>query len=43
MKIAYKHLLEFFHDKPSEIDISEKLFQLGHENTIENEIFDIET
>ena len=42
MKIAYEHLLEFFHDKPSEIDISEKLFQLGHENTIENKIFDIE-
>ena len=42
MKIAYEHLLEFFQGKPSENDISEKLFQLGHENTIESKIFDIE-
>ena len=42
MKIAYEHLLEFFQGKPTESDISEKLFQLGHENTIESKIFDIE-
>ena len=42
MKIAHKYLLEFLQDKPSENDISKKLFQLGHENSIENKIFDIE-
>ena len=29
MKIAYEHLLEFFQGKPTESDISEKLFQLA--------------
>ena len=42
MKIAYKHLLQFLDENPSEIEVSEKLFQLGHENTIQNGIFDIE-
>ena len=42
MKIAYKHLLEFLEDKPSIDDLSDKLFQLGHENEIENSIIDIE-
>ncbi len=42
MKIAYKHLLQFLDENPSEIEISEKLFQLGHENIIQNGIFDIE-
>ena len=38
MKIAYKHLLQFLDENPSEIEVSEKLFQLGHENTIQNGI-----
>ena len=42
MKIAYKHLLNFFIEKPSIDEISNKLFQLGHEHEIENSIFDME-
>ncbi len=42
MKILYKHILRFLHEKPSIEDISEKLFQLGHENEVSNEIIDIE-
>ena len=42
MKILYKHILSFLEEKPSIEDISEKLFQLGHENEITNEIIDIE-
>ena len=42
MKIAYEHLLNFLVDKPSIQDVSEKLFQLGHEHEIEDSIFDIE-
>jgi len=42
MKIAYKHLLRFLLDKPDIDDLSNKLFQLGHEHEIENSIFDIE-
>ncbi len=42
MKIAYEHLLRFLVDKPNINDLSDKLFQLGHEHEIENSIFDIE-
>ena len=42
MKIAYSHLINFFKEKPSIEDISEKLFQLGHENEIIGNILDIE-
>ena len=42
MKIAYKHLLRFLKNKPSIEDISDKLFQLGHEHTLEGNLFDIE-
>jgi len=42
MKVAYKHLLNFLDDKPTIDDLSNKLFQLGHENEFKNEIFDIE-
>ena len=42
MKIFYKHILSFLEEKPSIEDISEKLFQLGHENKVTNEIIDIE-
>ena len=42
MKIHYQHLLRFIKEKVSIKDLSEFLFQLGHENEIENEILDIE-
>lgn len=42
MKIAYEHLLSFFIDRPSINELSNKLFQLGHEHEIENEIFNME-
>ena len=42
MKIAYKHLIRGLKDKPSVKKLSSKLFQLGHEHEIENDIFDIE-
>lgn len=42
MKIAYKHLLRFLDEKPSIDDLSNKLFQLGHEHEIDNSIFDME-
>lgn len=42
MKIAYADLANHLKDKPSIKNVSEKLFQLGHEHEILNEIFDIE-
>ncbi len=42
MKIAYRHIFDRIDSKPSIEDISESLFQLGHEHEIEDEIFDIE-
>ena len=42
MKVSYKHLAKCIHSVPSINEISEKLFQLGHEHEIENEIFDLE-
>ncbi len=42
MKIAYKHLLKNIKEKPHIDDLSNKLFQLGHEHEIENEIFNFE-
>ncbi len=42
MKIAYKHLLRSLLDKPDINDLSNKLFQLGHEHEIEESIFDME-
>ena len=42
MKISYEHLMRYFDEKPSIQDISERLFQLGHENEINNNILDIE-
>ena len=42
MKIAYKHLLRSLLDKPDINDLSNKLFQLGHEHEIEKSIFDME-
>ncbi len=42
MKISYQGLLRFLNDKPDISEISEKLFQLGHEHEIENQVFDFE-
>jgi phenylalanyl-tRNA synthetase beta chain len=42
MKIAYSHLVRNIIEKPGIDQISDKLFQLGHEHEIENNIFDIE-
>ena len=43
MKIYYPNLEFFFHDNPSIHEVSEKLFQLGHENeVIEDRILDID-
>jgi len=42
VKVSYKHLAKHIHPKPSINEISEKLFQLGHEHEIENEIFNLE-
>ena len=43
MKIAYKHIVSNFEINPSINEVSEKLFQLGHENEIvENKILNIE-
>ena len=42
MKFHYQHLLEILKKTPSKNELSEILFQLGHENEIEGEIFDLE-
>ncbi len=42
MKVAYKHIIEHIDPKPSISDVSEKLFQLGHEHEIKEEIFEME-
>ena len=42
MEIAYSHLVKHIQDKPTIEQVSERLFQLGHEHEIEGNIFDIE-
>ena len=42
MKIAYSHILKFLVDKPNIEDLSSKLFQLGHEHEIEDQVLDME-
>ena len=42
MKISYKNFLRDFSSKPSIQEISDKLFQLGHEHELEDDIFNIE-
>ncbi len=42
MKFIYKDLINFLSDKPTIEDLSDKLFQLGHEHEVNNEVFDIE-
>ncbi|MAJ44720.1 MAG: hypothetical protein CMF96_08275 [Candidatus Marinimicrobia bacterium] len=42
MKIPYKHLIKNINPKPDVNELSQKLFQLGHEHEIVDEIFDID-
>ena len=42
MKISYKHLVEYIKSKPDINDLSEKLFQLGHEHEILGDIINLE-
>ena len=42
MKILYEDILRLLKQKPSIQDLSDKLFQLGHEHEIYDNIFDIE-
>jgi phenylalanyl-tRNA synthetase beta subunit len=42
MKIAYNHLVQYILEKPTIKQLSENLFQLGHEHEIQNNVFDIE-
>ncbi len=42
MKISFSHLLKYIKNKPSIDEVSKYLFQLGHENEIEDGILDIE-
>ncbi len=42
MKIAYKHLVKNIIGNPSIDEISDRLFQLGHEHEIEKNIFNME-
>jgi phenylalanyl-tRNA synthetase beta chain len=42
MKIAYSHLVQYIQENPTIEQISENLFQLGHEHEIEDNIFDME-
>ncbi len=42
MKIAYKHLSCHIEENPSIKEISDSLFQLGHEHEVEGDIFNIE-
>ena len=42
MKINYLDLTNFLSEKPSKEELSQKLFQLGHEHEINGDIFDME-
>ena len=42
MKIAYSHLIGCINENPTVDEISDRLFQLGHEHEIYNNIFDME-
>ncbi len=42
MKIAYAHLVQHILENPSIEQVSNSLFQLGHEHEIEGDIFDME-
>jgi len=42
MKIAYSHLVQYMPENPTIGEISDSLFQLGHEHEIEGNILDME-
>lgn len=42
MKIPYKHIIKYIEPKPSIKELSDNLFQLGHEHDIDGDIFEIE-
>lgn len=42
MKISYNHLVEHIKENPTIDQLSDSLFQLGHEHEIQNNIFDME-
>ena len=42
MKVVYKDLARFLDQKPTMHEISEKLFQLGHENSFSGDIFEVD-
>ena len=42
MKIAYSHLVQHIAENPSIEQVSDSLFQLGHEHEIDGHIFDME-
>jgi phenylalanyl-tRNA synthetase beta chain len=42
MKIAYNHLVQYMQENPTIGQISDSLFQLGHEHEIVDNIFDME-
>ena len=42
MKISYNHLVQHIQENPTIEQVSESLFQLGHEHEIEDNIFDME-
>lgn len=42
MKILYRDLVKFLKQEPTSSEISESLYQLGHEHILSNEIFDME-
>ena len=42
MKIVYSHLLNLLEQKPKLEELSELLFQLGHEHEIDGEVLDME-
>ena len=42
MKIVYSHLVQHIEESPSIEQISDSLFQLGHEHEIDGGIFDME-
>ena len=42
MKLAFAHIVKHINSNPTIEELSNRLFQLGHEHEIENEIFDME-
>ena len=42
MKIAYSHLVRSIKENPTIKEISNSLFQLGHEHEVDDGIFDME-